>query len=202
LFRNRLFPEFPGWFGNLLIGDWALHILNAAHGDIGFMPEIMSAYRVHRGGIWSGATTAERLVGIFDVFSAVDHHFEGKYTQAINSYRAATIRHLVSQVDAVASHVSDVADQLGSAHAQREVEAVRLIRLEALLESVHNERQRLAEDNSRLQAFYDTWTQSILYRVEREIRRPFLRLHKYMRNRRQGEGGQSPPSEPSISKAA
>jgi glycosyltransferase involved in cell wall biosynthesis len=241
LFRNRLFPEFPGWFSKLLIGDWALHILNAAHGNIGFIPEIMSAYRVHRAGVWSGATTAERLVGIFEVFSAIDHHFAGKYRQEVNTYRAAAIRHLVSQVDTVASCVSDVAEQLDSAQvqmdeqtlarvhtqayaeAQTEIyaraqqrESVRANRLEIQLKTVHSERQRLlsdlaqlegkyvalAEDTHRLQAFYNTWTKSILYRVEREIRRPFRRLRKYLRNRRQGEGGQSPPSEPSISKAA
>jgi len=88
--------------------------------------------------------------------------------------------------------------------------------LEIQLKMIHGERQRLlsdlgqleakhvalAENNRRLQAFYDTWTKSTLYRVEREIRRPFRRLRKYLRNRRQGEDEQSPPSEPSISKAA
>jgi hypothetical protein len=195
LFRNRLFPEFPAWFRELLAGDWPLHILNAAHGDIGFMPEIMSVYRIHGSGVWSGATVADRLVAVFEVLSAIDHHFAGKYTRLIEACRAATIRYVVSQANAAASRVTDVAEQLGSTRVQMGEESIRSLRLEARLRA-------LTDDNRRLQAFYDTWTKSILFRVEREIRRPFRRLGRYLRNRRQGGGGQSPPMEGMISKAA
>jgi glycosyltransferase involved in cell wall biosynthesis len=53
MFRNGLFGEFPDWFHVLPIGDWLLHILNAQHGDIGYINEVMGARRVHSGGVWS-----------------------------------------------------------------------------------------------------------------------------------------------------
>ncbi len=244
LFRNRLFPDFPDWFRDLLIGDWPLHILNAVHGDIGFMPEIMSAYRVHRAGIWGGATEAERLVAVFEVFSAVDHHLAGKYTHLINAYRSATIRHVMTQLhqvttklDAYTNRVFDVAEQLGSTQAQLEVqardqaqtqahaeaqaaayaqEAARTRRLEADLEVIQSQRQdtlnnfaqlelryaTLEENTLRLQAFYETWTKSILYRVEREIRRPFRKLKQYLQDRAHSNGPHEPPRESGFSKAA
>lgn len=40
------------WLG-ILPGDWLLHLLHAAKGKIYYMPEVMSAYRHHDGGMWS-----------------------------------------------------------------------------------------------------------------------------------------------------
>lgn len=43
----------------ILPGDWFMHLLHAQIGKIGFIPDIMSVYRKHSGGIWyeSGAMT-------------------------------------------------------------------------------------------------------------------------------------------------
>lgn len=35
--------------------DWFLHILHALEGEIGFLPEVMSVYRRHPGGVWWGS---------------------------------------------------------------------------------------------------------------------------------------------------
>jgi glycosyltransferase involved in cell wall biosynthesis len=54
LFRkNNLSYEFLESFRSHLFSDWPLHILNAQHGDIGYLDEIMGVYRVHGGGVWS-----------------------------------------------------------------------------------------------------------------------------------------------------
>lgn len=37
----------PHGFDKLMSGDYALHVLLAAHGDIGFLKELMGAYRIH-----------------------------------------------------------------------------------------------------------------------------------------------------------
>ena len=49
LFRNKLFGVFPKWFFNLSFGDWPLTILNAEHGKIMYINEVMGVYRVHKG---------------------------------------------------------------------------------------------------------------------------------------------------------
>lgn len=36
----------------ILPGDWYLHLLHAQIGEIGFIPETMSVYRRHEGGLW------------------------------------------------------------------------------------------------------------------------------------------------------
>ncbi len=58
MFRNHLFGAFPDWYFRLSMGDLPLHILNARHGDIGFLDETMAAYRVHVGGVWTGGSAA------------------------------------------------------------------------------------------------------------------------------------------------
>jgi glycosyltransferase involved in cell wall biosynthesis len=53
MFRNRLFGNFPPWFGSLKLGDWPLHILNAQYGNISYISEVLAAYRMHGSGVWS-----------------------------------------------------------------------------------------------------------------------------------------------------
>lgn len=53
LFRARLFPEFPTWYREMPMQDWPLHVLNAEHGDYGYLDEVLAVYRVHGGGAWS-----------------------------------------------------------------------------------------------------------------------------------------------------
>jgi glycosyltransferase involved in cell wall biosynthesis len=241
VFRNGLVTAFPDWFRDLRIGDWPLNILHAVHGDIGFLPEVMSVYRIHKSGVWSSASEAERIVSIFELLGAIDHHFAGKYTRSINEYRSTTVRYFMSQLEAATSRVSNVACQLGSANAQieaetlarahteaqadalvavharaQELESARAARLERQLKMAQTEQQWLQgeynqlqdryavleENTLRLQEFYKTWTKSILYRVEREIRRPIRRFRQYLQKRRGGKDGPSPPENPSVSKAA
>ena len=62
VFRNGLFKEFPEWFHQSPIGDWILHLLNAQHGKVKFLTDVMAVYRVHQGGVWSVQTNEYRTV--------------------------------------------------------------------------------------------------------------------------------------------
>ena len=53
VYRRGLFGDFPEWYFKMPQGDWALHVLNAQHGDIGYIDEVMAVYRIHGGGAWS-----------------------------------------------------------------------------------------------------------------------------------------------------
>lgn len=44
---------------DIMPGDWFLHLLHAQIGKIGFLNEVMSDYRKHKEGIWSG--TSEKI---------------------------------------------------------------------------------------------------------------------------------------------
>ena len=61
VFRSRLFADFPSWFFKCPLGDWPLHVLNAQHGRIGYLDEVMAVYRKHAKGVWSAQTQVQIL---------------------------------------------------------------------------------------------------------------------------------------------
>jgi len=89
LFRRDLIAEIPPWMGSLKMGDWPLFILIAEHGDIGYLDEVMAAYRVHPGGSWSMKSEAAVLQEGIKMLKQVDEHFEFKYHPTINKIRFA-----------------------------------------------------------------------------------------------------------------
>ena len=74
MFRRGLFGAFPAWYFTLPVGDWPLHILNALHGDIGYVDEVMGAYRVHPGGVWSTRPKSWQLRESIRVLECVADH--------------------------------------------------------------------------------------------------------------------------------
>lgn len=111
VFRNRLFSELPSWFLDLKLGDWPLHILNAAHGKIGFFPDAMSVYRIHAGGVWSGQKQAQRLTSVFEMLSAIDRHFAGKYAKTIDQSRLRTLHWLAGEAGRLAGEARQLAEE-------------------------------------------------------------------------------------------
>ncbi len=69
MFRNNFMFEFPDWFFRLGMGDWPLDVLIAQYGNIGYIDEIMAAYRIHQGGLWSSSAAITRLHKILEVYS-------------------------------------------------------------------------------------------------------------------------------------
>jgi len=69
VFRSRLFEDFPSWFFKCPLGDWPLHVLNAQHGRIGYLDEVMAVYRKHGKGVWS---TQSRLQILADSIQTAD----------------------------------------------------------------------------------------------------------------------------------
>jgi glycosyltransferase involved in cell wall biosynthesis len=73
MFRRGLFGGMPEWFYDVPYHDWTRHVLNAQHGTIGYLDEVMGAYRIHSGGMWNGATGLLRLantIRCYEVFNA------------------------------------------------------------------------------------------------------------------------------------
>ncbi len=155
LFRNRLFKEFPAWFPKLVMGDWPLHILNAAHGNIGFLPEVMSVYRVHAGGLWTSTPRAEQLTAIMRMLTAVDHHFRGRYAEPIDQCRLNVLNYVINEAN----------EAKQSAH-----EATTAPQELRDLRTIHDQ---FVEEHRALKSFHDEWAGSIPYKVVRETLRPF-----------------------------
>ena len=83
MFRRGLVTGFPECYYRLLAVDWLLFVLNAEHGLIGYLDDVMAAYRIHRGGIWSGLNWAGRQKAILDFYDAVQPLYANRFDRSI-----------------------------------------------------------------------------------------------------------------------
>jgi glycosyltransferase involved in cell wall biosynthesis len=88
LFRGGLVSRFPDWYDKLIIDDWTLFVLNAQHGEIGYVDAVMAAYRVHGGGVWSGKPRATQQLYRLQAYDAVNAHLKGRYAGIIRGVTA------------------------------------------------------------------------------------------------------------------
>jgi glycosyltransferase involved in cell wall biosynthesis len=102
IFRRGLIEEFPDWYFKARIDDWAFHVLNAEHGDIGYIDEVLSAYRVHGGGAWSDRISHYRdpkdLEDIIWIHDAINKHLGFRFDARIKrqtAYLAARVANLL-----------------------------------------------------------------------------------------------------------
>jgi glycosyltransferase involved in cell wall biosynthesis len=84
MFRNHLFENFPQWFLHVPAGDLPLHVLNAQHGYIGYINEVMAVHRIHSGGVWSPKQAADRLEARITILEALREHLGSDYEQQLD----------------------------------------------------------------------------------------------------------------------
>jgi hypothetical protein len=85
MFRNGLFGEVPDWFYELPLGDWPLHVLNAEHGLIGYVNEVLAVYRAHAGGLWTGSSRRRRLLALISAYEVVNKHLKYRHQAIISA---------------------------------------------------------------------------------------------------------------------
>jgi len=90
MFRARLFEKLPNWFHMAFPGDWALHMLNAHHGNIRYIDEVMGVYRVHSGGAWSQIVSCpkkyiQKIQREIEVYRLINIHFNFHFAKIIRS---------------------------------------------------------------------------------------------------------------------
>ncbi len=75
----RVFEHLPEWLNKAPVGDWGLHILNAEKGKIYYMPDCMSAYRIHSEGMWSKLNHNDMINNGIEIMTFLDKAFNKKY---------------------------------------------------------------------------------------------------------------------------
>ena len=88
LFRSAVSSGFPDWFCCAPIGDWALNVLLAEHGQIGYLDDMMSAWRRHAGGAWFGRREHDQLTQTLQMYDLLQAHFGDRYTSVFEPERA------------------------------------------------------------------------------------------------------------------
>lgn len=87
MFRNRQRGEPPAWLLEQNIGDYVMHVINAAEGEIAYLPRTMGVYRVHQGGVHSSIGESLRLERLLATLDRLDEHFQLRYAALIDIQR-------------------------------------------------------------------------------------------------------------------
>ena len=83
MFRNRLFGEFPDWFYTTPMADWPLHVLNAQHGDIGYIDLVMAVHRVHSNSLWSPRSAVQRRRAAVETLKTFRQNLDPRYDRKL-----------------------------------------------------------------------------------------------------------------------
>lgn len=84
VYRNRLFEDLPDWYREAPMADWPLHVLNALHGDIGYIDQVMAVHRIHSGSIWSTTGSAARRQRVVAMLEILRRELPPTYTEKLN----------------------------------------------------------------------------------------------------------------------
>jgi len=107
MFRRGLFGEFPAWYYSMGMGDRPLHILNAQHGAIGYIDEVLGTYRVHSGGVWSAQSHDRGLREEFHMYEAVNAHLGFKYDHIVAIAKRESVCYFLVERGKTASSIEE-----------------------------------------------------------------------------------------------
>jgi hypothetical protein len=98
-YRRGLVPQFPEWHRSFACGDWALHMLHAEHGPVGFVPYEMAVYRRHAGAIMVSMPTERSWNEYFDLMQHMDRRLQGTHASQIREARHHFVKRIATHYD-------------------------------------------------------------------------------------------------------
>lgn len=85
MFRRSCLPEIPEWIFKLKMGDWLLHILHAQNGRVGYIDQVMAAYRIHNTGLWSKQSAIENRLEEIQMYKLLTQYLPPEYKSRLES---------------------------------------------------------------------------------------------------------------------
>lgn len=106
LFRRGL-VTLPTTFVTMPSGDWFLNVLNAVHGDIGYIDQTWGVRRAHPGGVISMKSPKEKLQFNIECIRMIDEHFKHRFAKQARprllDYHSQLVRIALAEGDPVAA---------------------------------------------------------------------------------------------------
>jgi len=91
MYRREPIVEIPEWFYSAKVGDWPLTIFKAQHGKIGYINEVMAAYRVHSAGAWSLRKRSRQLISTIKILNNIDKDLGFRYSATIRGAKSRVL---------------------------------------------------------------------------------------------------------------
>jgi glycosyltransferase involved in cell wall biosynthesis len=75
--------DIPRWLWDVYCADRPLYLFCAEKGPVGFIPECLSVYRLHEGGLWSPRRQLDKAQKGIALFKHIDTHFHYQHHRLI-----------------------------------------------------------------------------------------------------------------------
>lgn len=79
MFRRAALQDIPGWFRDVMAGDWFLFLLAARSGTIAYLPDEMAVYRIHSAGRWSKMSAVDQWQYCLGLLDEMRGRFDASY---------------------------------------------------------------------------------------------------------------------------
>ncbi|MGQ0737794.1 MAG: glycosyltransferase family 2 protein [Bacteroidota bacterium] len=96
MFRRSLVHELPAWFYEVPVIDYPLLVYLSQFGDIGYLPDIMTRYNIHKKGLWSGTKAPGNQVRIWHVLTLMSTGLSGSYGAEMEAGRERVGKELIT----------------------------------------------------------------------------------------------------------
>jgi glycosyltransferase involved in cell wall biosynthesis len=108
MLRRGLLGEFPDWFLKAFPGDWIFFILFARHGNIGYINEVMSMYRIHKKGYMRKFDSIQQSRELIDLYPKINSFLNFQYDESIKKQIALRYYVLASEYEKIGDYESAV----------------------------------------------------------------------------------------------
>jgi glycosyltransferase involved in cell wall biosynthesis len=91
VYRREFIDKLDPTLFEMKVYDWMLNITVAQAGMIGYLPTIMSIYRAHPSGAWSGKTLGEHTPELLELIDAYNKYLDFKFDSEFQVYKSAVL---------------------------------------------------------------------------------------------------------------
>ena len=91
MYRRDVIAGLEPGLWNLKLREWPFNIVVARRGPIGYVPEILSVYRAHPGGIWSQKAPAEQTAALLELIETYNKYLGFEFDAEFRSFKELLI---------------------------------------------------------------------------------------------------------------
>ncbi|MFL6332968.1 MAG: glycosyltransferase family 2 protein [Pyrinomonadaceae bacterium] len=87
MYRRDVIADLEPGLWSMKVREWPFNIVIARRGLIGYVPEVLSIYRAHPGGIWSLKTPAEQRAEVLELIETYNKYLEFEFDADFRSLK-------------------------------------------------------------------------------------------------------------------
>lgn len=87
MYRRKAIAVLDPRIWNMKVREWLFNIVVAQQGPIGYVPEILSVYRAHPSGVWSGKTITERSTEILELVDVYNEYLGFRFNAEFEEFK-------------------------------------------------------------------------------------------------------------------